>query len=299
MDRNKITISVPGKLLLFGEHAVVYGHSCVSSTVNQRLQVTVEINREKDQLDIPQKTDTRFLLSALEIFRSRYNINTFVTVTTGDQLTGYGLGSSSAVTVGVIRGLAELFGIKLSHEELFDLAYQAILKIQKIASGFDVATSVWGGTILFDGQTKSVQTISSVQLPIMVIYSGKKADTVKLVRQVAEFIKRNPEQITGLFSQIQSCVSDGADAVRTNDWKKLGETMTENHHLLQKLQVSTPKINSLVEEAISAGAYGAKLSGAGGGDCVIALVSDRDRKRISDAVTKVGGIVLDLAVGIP
>ncbi len=293
------SISIPGKLMLLGEHAVVYGFPCIVSSVNKYLEVCAEkINSGKDEFITPQVSDHLFLLSALNIFRHKFSLKETVKITTKSNLGNFGLGSSSAVTVGVINSLSKLFDITLTKKELFSLSYKAVLKAQKRASGFDVACAIYKGTIYFDGKTKEIMPLDNKVLPLIVSYCGQKGKTVEMVEKVAKLKSEKPKLVGRIFLSINSLVKQAVPTINIRNWRNLGQLMTQNHKQLIKLGVSTKMLDKMVETSVNAGAYGAKLSGAGGGDCIIAAVSDDKKEQVKKAIEKIGGQVLDLKVGI-
>lgn len=289
----EITVSVPGKIMLLGEHSVVYGGSCISSVIDKYL--TVVLTRSLGQVDEVDSSNL-FIVSALRSMRSRYKVPP-LSISIASDITGYGLGSSSAVVLGIIKGIASLLSFPLSDKEIFNLSLSAVLSVQGIASGFDVATSLYGNTIFFSGKTKETRVISHNRLPLSVFFSGKKANTVSFVEKVAKEYKENPGKTEGYFREINGCVEKGKRALINKNWKILGSVMSDNHEILKKLNVSTPLLDQIVETACKNGAYGAKLSGAGGGDCVIVLSEEGKRSDIISSLKGRGVTHLNISVG--
>lgn len=294
----EVNAKAPGKLMIMGEHAVVYGHPCLVTAIDKYITVKARISEEAIDNFSVKSFDDRFVKSALSVFRYKYSIKNNVDITTESEIGRYGLGSSAAVTVAAVKALAELFEIKLGKQDLFNLSYKAVLKIQKKASGFDLAASIYGGTILFDGKTKQVEKKTEESLPLIGAFSGVKPDTVTMVNQVVKLRMENKNQVEHIFRCIADLVMKAKEAINRQNWKYLGELFNENQKLLVRLRVSTTKIDMMIEAAMDAGAYGAKISGAGGGDCIIALVSDEKRQSVEKALTEVGGKVLDITVGV-
>jgi len=299
--------------MLFGEHSVVYGHPCIVTAVDQRMNVVAEIEKNSNlQLIAPevglsnylQKIDSlgtdpnipkgaRFIETAVKNFFEKYNIKSGLKIETRSGFSSeFGFGSSSAVTVGVIKVLSELFGVELKKKELFDLSYRTVLDVQGVGSGFDLAAAIWGGTIYFKTGGKTVESLGVGELPFVVGYTGIKADTPTLIRQVADLHQKDERKIENIFDQIAFLTEEAKKALMIGDWKTVGRLMNLNQELLNKLGVSTDKLTVLIEAARGAGAYGAKLSGAGGGDCMIALMQENNRNEVEEAITKVGGTVL-------
>lgn len=294
----EVTVKAPGKLMIMGEHAVVYGYPCLVTAVNKYISVKAGISNNKTDNISVGNSDDRFVRSALSVFRNKYSVNNKVTITTFSEIGRYGLGSSAAVTVAAVKALAELFEIKIGKQDLFNLSYKALLKIQKKASGFDLAASIFGGTIFFDGKTKQIEKIAKESLPLVGAFSGVKADTVTMVNQVVKLRMENKNQVEHIFRCIADLVMKAKEAIIRQNWKYLGELFYESQKLLVRLRVSTTKIDMMIEAAMDAGAYGAKISGAGGGDCIIALVLPDKKIVVEKALIKAGAEVLDIKTGV-
>lgn len=307
-----IIASAPGKLMLFGDHAVVYGCPAIVTAVDQRIYVTVRKNGvDAFQLEAPDlglrsytkvikdlgKKELPKAVSFMEMlykrFLDRYPQSEGIVVTTrSDFSSTFGFGSSSAVTVAFAKALTSLYEISVSNHELFELCYQAVLDVQGVGSGFDIASAIWGGTIYYVKPAKVVTPIDIDHCPLIVGYTGIKADTPTLVRMVETLKKEHPELVDDIFSQIHVIVDQAKFALESRDWALLGELMTQNQLLLQKLQVSSIKLDQLIEAANQAGALGGKLSGAGGGDCMLATVTDDNRQVVQTALTEVGATIM-------
>lgn len=290
----RVVVKAPGKLMLLGEHAVIYGYPCLVTAVNKYLTVILEEkDGESDLLITPQATNQTFIKTALTLFREVYPSKKRYIIQTESELGVYGLGSSGATVVAVITALAKIQEVKLTQEELFKLCYKAVLRVQKTGSGFDVAASIYGGIIYFDGKTKKSEVVTQDTLPIIVGYTGTKADTVTIVNQVRTYYKQRRKETEHIFAEIALCTKKAKIAIREKNWLTLGNLMNKNHALLRTLHVSTPRLDTLVKVALAAGAEGAKLSGAGGGDCMIALVSSEKRSAVVEAIKQNGGEVVN------
>lgn len=278
----KITVSAPGKIMLMGEHAVVYGYPCIVTAVSERMTVTLE---ESDEMILPPG-DTRFIEIILEMMQV-----SMMKISTNGFSSGYGLGSSSAITVSLVKALSEYIGKKLNKKQIFDIAYKAVLKVQGKGSGFDVAAAIWGGTLYFVTGGKVIEPLHIKEMPLVVGYTGVKADTVSLIQNVAEKMEKESEKMQRIYDAIGKLVDDAKIQMLVGDWGRVGKFMNYNQEYLRDLGVSTPLLEQLISSSISAGAYGAKLSGAGGGDCMITLGDNNDIKK---AIQDAGGAVLDI-----
>lgn len=311
-----ITVSAPGKLMLFGEHAVVYDRPCIVTTVDQRMNVMVElldtpefmldaadvqvIGYKKQMTDVGQgdiPNGATFVEIALRNFLEKHPVKSGIHVTTSSDFSSLvGFGSSSASTVCMVKALSELTQVNCSDKELFDLSYKTVLDIQGKGSGFDVAAAVYGGTLYFVTGGKTVEPLPVSDLPLIVGYSGVKADTVTLIGEVKKKLENEPEKVNRIFDAIAKIIEEAKPKIAQGDWERVGTLMNFNQEYLRDLGVSTAKLETMIAAAKTAGAYGAKLSGAGGGDCMIALVSQDKRMAVGEALTNAGGQVIDLAV---
>jgi len=274
----KITTSAPGKLMLFGEHAVVYGRPCIVTAISERLTV-----REGNPIG-----DTRFLDAAIALWGKPG-----MKISATSSFSGtYGFGSSSAVTVAALKYIRP----SASNRELFDAAYKIILDIQGKGSGFDVAAAIYGGTLYYI-KNKIIEPMNIKNMPLVVGYTGVKADTVALMAAVSEKMKAQPDRVERIYDAIAKLTEDAKVKMVEGDWERVGRLMDFNQDYLRDLGVSSEKLESLILAAKNAGACGAKLSGAGGGDCMISLVDERNRKKVEDAITKAGGQVIHIAPG--
>lgn len=318
---SKITVSAPGKLMLFGEHAVVYGRPCIVTAVGQRMKAAVELIDEPIfQLDAPDVAITnyqkpmdqlgkgdipkgaKFVELALYNFYNNYKSfikKAGVSINTKSEFSSqFGFGSSSASTVCVIKALSELINKKLSNKQVFDLSYKTVLDIQGKGSGFDVAAAVFGGTLYFVRAGKVIKPLKIARLPLIVGYTGIKFDTVRLIDEVVKKAKKYPTLIDNVYASIGQLVDQAEKAILKADWPTLGELMNFNEGLLATLGVESQRLADMIYAARSTGAYGAKLSGAGIGDCMIALHSVQGKPAIEKSISDAGGKVIDIKTSV-
>ncbi|MCX6730752.1 MAG: mevalonate kinase [Candidatus Roizmanbacteria bacterium] len=293
-----IQTSAPGKLLLLGDYAVVYNNPCLVTAVDKRLYVEAEIiENDEDEIITPQVKESRFVLETIAHFKEKFSIRESVRIKTqGDFSHQVGLGSSSAVTVATLEALNQLFNKNLNKKQVFDMCYSVTLSIQGVGSGFDIAAAVYGGTQYYVTGGTTIEAIKLDKLPLVVGYSGIKADTPFYIRKVAEAFKYKKDELKNIFTSVTELVEEARIGLETSDFEKTGRCMTKNHQLLQKLGVSIPKLDEMVIAANNAGAWGAKLSGAGGGDCMIALVAEEKRDDVTRAIEKVGGEIIHVGL---
>lgn len=295
-----VMVSAPGKLMLMGEHAVVYGYPCMVTAVDQRLYVSAErTNNSRLSLDVPQSADTRFLEAAIAKFfatQGDFLRDRGVSLSVKSEFTSkVGLGSSSAVTVATLKALSTIFERPLTNREIFDLAYQVTLDIQGVGSGFDIAAATYGGTLYFKKGGEVIEPLPHA-VPLVVGYTGVKADTPTLVKMVMSKREQYPEKVDRIFEAVGKLVLQGKEALLACDWAKLGKLMNFDQEYLRDLGISSEKLEALISAAKEAGAWGSKLSGAGGGDCMIALnlKGVQGKLQIIKAIEKAGGQVMSV-----
>ncbi len=305
-----VKASAPGKLMLFGEHAVVYGKPCIVTAVDHRISASIEERKDKKiiinapdvgikncEIDLNenlenQPKEVRFVFQAIKNFFDKYGISSGLEVTTKSEFSSrLGFGSSSAVTVATLKALSELFSIKMSNKEMFDLGYKTVLDVQGVGSGFDVAAAVYGETIYFRNKGEVIEKLKIDSLPLVVGYTGIKADTPTLVKNLAKKRELYKLIIDRIFEKIETIVENAKIFFSEKHFPALGEMMNFNHGLLNALGVSCKELEILVHTARSVGAYGAKLSGAGGGDCMIALVPEEKKEDVEKVINKYGKVI--------
>jgi len=178
------------------------------------------------------------------------------------------------------------------------MGYKVIREIQKIGSGFDIASAIYGKTIYYVSGGQIIETLSVKDLSLVIGYSGIKADTASIVKNLEFRIHNSESEYKKIFSKIGKIVEEAKISLVNSDWKKTGELMNQNHKLLQELGVSTEKLDNMCFSAVSAGAYGAKLSGAGGGDCMIALTPKNKIKNVESAIINAGGEIINAKINV-
>lgn len=315
-DLKQVTASAPGKLMLSVGYAVVHGYPTVVTAVDQRLFATVTKNGvDVFHLDAPDlgltsytkvmadlgKKDlpkaVRFIEILYKNFLKRHPQKEGIIVTTrSDFSSTYGFGSSSAVTVAFAKALITLYGLELSNQELFELCYEAVIEVQGVGSGYDLAAAIWGGTLYYVSPAKVVKEIHTKEIPLAIAYSGEKADTPTLIRLVDNKLERQPEKIDTIFKRIAAVAENFIEPAETGDWRKIGDLFSESQECARELGVSTNRLENMITAAQDAGAYGATSSGAAGGDCILAVAPRENHQNIINALEQIGGKVIDVSI---
>ena len=277
--------SAPSKAILFGEHAVVYGHPSVAVPLPEiRAYARVkDIKRRKIIIDMPDFGKTGLFKElawehpirfAVDLFLSGYKItlsNGLRILIHSDIPIASGMGSGAAVSTAVFKALFSHFEIKYTSEKLSEFVYEVEKLHHGTPSGIDNTVVAYERPIVFR-KGKGIQHIDfSHPIHLVIANSGSTTPTKVTVGDVRRLYENHTDSIKETFTQIERCATLGLEALIQGDLEKAGKNMTENHQLLRALTVSNERLDQLVETATSFGAYGAKLSGGGRGGIVIAL----------------------------
>ena len=293
-----VTASAPGKVYLFGEHAVVYGEPAVPCAIELRAQVTATrrdsglrvhagdltidgftVEYEAEASDRPDidvedqlvEAGIGYVNEAIEQARDAADApEAGFDVTVDSQIPlGAGLGSSAAVAVAAIKAATRELGVDLPPEEIAERAYQVEHTVQDgQASRADTFCSAMGGAVRVEGD--DCRTIEAPDLPFVIGYDGGAGNTGALVAGVRE-LREEYDFAADTVEAIGDIVRRGEAALADERVAEIGRLMNFNHGLLSALGVSSRSLDAMVWAARDAGAVGAKLTGAGGGGCIVAL----------------------------
>lgn len=308
----KSIASAPGKIILFGEHFVVYGMKAVLCSIDKRITATsqfidekvirirsslgeseINIDSSNNLEKVQQKFMKPFFYVAQRAIKENSSKSGIELVLESEIPTGVGLGSSSAACVAATASVNGLF-CKLSKNDVMKIAVQAERIIFEQNSGADSSVSAFGGLVSYDLKNGFEHISSRNDLRFIISNSAQVHNTQDVVRQVRNFKEKNNDLFNKLCKLEIDIVDNAMSSLRENDLNKLGSLMLKNHDLLKQIGISTEKIDLLVEEAKKT-SYGAKITGAGGGGCIISLVDDSNSedtlnnlRKISDCfVTKI------------
>jgi len=300
---------------LFGEHFVVHGIPGIVSAIDSAADaevkkkgkgITVEDKRKgaKDYAEkkkLQQKESIERMLKAMNIDPQKLSLRIWL----GGNLPGFsGIGASAASSVAIARAIAEEFGMDLSDEKINEVAYEAEKAYAGNPSGIDNTAATFGGLIWFKknlgGGANTIERLS-IREPVEIVIgnTGIVANTKAMVAGVGERKKRNPEKYGALFGQAKDLAFKARKALEAFDLKQVGKLMNENHRLLQEIEVSCKELDHLVDLAREHGAFGAKLTGGGGGGCMVALTPGKDlQEAVAAAMENEGFKVLRTKIGV-
>ena len=260
----------PGKIILMGEHAVVYGHTALAMAVDRGMTVRLDERPGPTRLENSPIDDPR-MGEALHRVLPQNGIGVHIASTLP---IGRGMGSSAALAVALARASLQREGRTDTEDAVNERAFAVERVFHGSPSGIDHTVSMHGGAMLYRRTEAGpvFEPIQLPQLPIVVIDSGSAGNTATMVATVAGNLTRNAEYLACMGNLVATTLP----ALQRADLPAIGAAWSENHRLLQAIGVSTPLLDAIVDTAIAAGATGAKLAGAGGGGVVIALARDSE-----------------------
>ena len=314
-----VEASAPGKVILFGEHSVVYRGPAVVLAVDRRARVIAEEERDEkifiDAVDLgvsgyfkrdtyyPIKGKARrgFRLAALNIVSKRTMDR--IGVESGLRLTiksdipiAVGLGSSAAVSVATVAAVGELMGGSLSGEEICSLAYEGERVVHGTPSGVDNNISTYAGILRYDKDQGFKRFSVDDPPPFVIGNTRRRRSTRRLVEGVRHLRERNTEVVDEIIDVLGRLSQKGLNALLEKEMIRLGDLININQGLLSSLGVSTSRLDRMIHASRKAGALGAKLTGAGGGGCIIALAKPSNLDKVAHAIRQKGGEAIKVSI---
>ncbi len=292
-----------GKVILFGEHAVVYGRPAIAVPVTEvHAQAQVEPGQVGQGVvllapDLGRKVVVRdaaqedplanIVRRTLDTLGREPDPDVTVTVTSTIPI-ARGMGSGAAVSTAVVRGLTGYFGRWLSSRSISELVYETEILYHGTPSGIDNTVVAFEKPVYFvKGQGWEVFWVGKPLL-LAIADTGIESPTKEVVGDLRQRYEADPDRYLPLFDGVTEIVHSARKAIESGDMDRLGELMDANHTLLQEMGVSCPELDRLVVAARDGGALGAKLSGAGRGGNMIALVTEESRGRV-DMMLRLAG----------
>lgn len=297
----------PGKVILFGEHAVVYGQPAIAVPVEQVQAQAValaeprrpdgfvlvqapDIGLEAQLEDLPEgdplATAVRSVLRELNIRNPpacTLRVSSTIPIASG-------LGSGAAVSVALIRAYASFLGRPLEDARVSALAYEVERLHHGTPSGIDNTVVTYRRPVYFV-RGKTVETFYvTTPFTLVIADTGIHSPTAVAVGDVRKGYEADPEQYEALFEAIGRITKEARAAIDSGHTAALGPLMDENHALLVAMGVSSPELDRLAHVALDAGALGSKLSGGGRGGNMIALVENSDAERITQELLDNGAV---------
>ena len=297
--------TAPAKVILVGEHAVVYGipaiavpvtslSACARATRTPRtLALTAtDIGHTVVYGDTDADEAARPLLLMLNHIVERLHLADPVgeIVVSSTIPFSSGLGSSAAVSTAVARAIACLHDLRLSPDELNAIVFETETIFHGTPSGIDNTVVVHQSPIYFVKNRPIEKLNPQGELHFLIADSGSSASTRAAVAHVRALFHSDRQATQATFDGICKIVESAKSCIQNGHAEELGRLMVQNHFLLKRLQVSSPKLDALVETALAAGALGAKMSGGGMGGNMIALVGNSSQNDVKRALINAGAV---------
>jgi len=313
-----ITTSAPGKVILFGEHAVVYNKLGIATSIDKRAYVTVftetkRVTIESKNLNLKKSLSEKELfaifrkIEKLKIKKDFEKIKkegedkllaSFFVIAKLTEKFGFSglkisiysevpknLGSSSSIFSAIVLGTATLFGEKLSEEEIVSITNEGdIVAHGGLPSGIDASVVTYGGYLQYK-KNKGITLLDiSFEIPLLIVDSGETARTGETVPYINKLKEEKPSLVKGVLDRLDEISHYGLRALKMGNLEEVGKQMTNYYQELKKLNISTLKLDQIVQIALSHQALGAKPTGGWGGGCCLVLA--KTQKEIVNLMKK-------------
>ena len=290
----KSIASAPAKIILFGEHFVVHGTPAILAAIDKRVTVTstftenktLKINSQLGTLEVPisssheeAKSEFKpFIYLANKMINSHQDVNGLEITIDSDIHIGVGLGSSSACC---IAATASIFGLfkEISSEEILKMSIEAEKTIFPDTSGADCTVCAYGGIIEYDKINGSKKNTDASNLNLLIANSMIPHSTKRSVGKVSKFKEDDEDRFSQLCVLETKLIDEVNLALKNKDLITLGLKMSENQKYLEEIQVSNDTLRYMIS-SLKEISLGAKITGAGDGGCIIALVKDENLDKV-------------------
>jgi mevalonate kinase len=306
-DGKIVSASAPGKIILFGEHAVVYGRPAIAAPLSDvRATATIRptlrggVILSAPDLGLEQKLadageDEALALTVRQVQRlaGLQSLPDIRITVSSDIPIAAGLGSGAAITAATTRALAQFLGLEAfsSDQWISDLTYEVEKIHHGTPSGIDNTVVAYERPIYFvRREPKNLIETFHVQRPLRLLVgdTGISSSTKDVVGDVRRSWQREPDRFNALFDECGALSEAARQAIQAGDYEEVGRLMDQNHALLVDMSVSSVELDHLVFAANESGALGAKMSGGGRGGNMIALVTAESEEAVYAALLEAG-----------
>jgi len=287
----KSIASAPAKIILFGEHFVVHGTKAILAAIDKRVTVTttftdnktIKVNSQLGTIEVPMlssheevKSEFRpFVYLANKMINSNQNVSGLEITIDSDIPIGVGLGSSSACCVAAADSISGLFK-ELSSEEILKMSIEAEKTIFPDTSGADCTVCTYGGMIGYPSIEKIDNTFA---LNLLIANSMIPHNTKNSVEKVNKFKENDEERFSQLCDLENGLIDEVIVAMKNNDATTFGLKMSDNQKYLEEIQISNDTLRGMIS-SLKEISLGTKITGAGDGGCIIALVKDENMDKV-------------------
>lgn len=311
--------SAPAKIILFGEHFVIYNQPAVLASINKRIKIDCRIvleNKNTIRIETNEFGKKTYPLSILKnTNQDNYNDFFYPIIyilkkilqdfekTNGIEIKieseipyGVGLGSSAALSVAAVAAIYGLVNRYSKKNEILELAIETEKIIHRNSSGADCVISTYGGLMYYQKNSNVRQLEYSKKLNFIIINTGLKHSTGELVSIVERFRQNNFATFIKLSDKVTNICKNAIEALKEGNTLKLGKLMNENQILLEQIGVSNKEIKKIIETSLNYGAIGSKLTGAGGGGCILSIIHQENKNYFLSNMRQSGYECFDIII---
>jgi len=303
-----------GKVILFGEHFVVYGLPAIAAGIDQKTTAEIEkatvpgIQIVDKRKAIPgyKEGKSEQLKDSVEYIRKAipqvpWDVQGVKVTLNGDLVAASGIGASAAACAAIARAIDKFFDLNLNDERINEIAFEGEKGYHGTPSGIDNTCATYGTLILFEKHDEG-NVMEKLELEhtveIVMANTGIPVNTKAVVANVRKLIEKEPDTYKKTFEDYSKIFEQTIPALKDGNWKKVGQLMDDNQELLRKIGVSHEKLEELIKIAKEAGAFGAKLTGGGAGGYMFALTPGKElQEKVAAALQEKVEIVLKTTIG--
>lgn len=302
-----------GKIILFGEHFVVYGLPAIASAIGDKTIAKIEKSDKYELVDNRPATEgykekkkgemERSMKLILDFMKIDVEKNPVKITLSGNLFCTSGIGASAAMATAIARAFSDYFNLNLNDEQINRISYEGEKGSAGTPSGIDNTCATFGGLLWFEknmeGGENKIEPLK-IKKPIEIVLgnTGLSSVTSEVVADVRKAKEENPKKYERIFKEYENLVKEAKKALEDYDLKKLGKLMDKNHSLLKEMDLSCKEAEEIINIAKENGALGAKITGTGRGGYVIALTPGKEvQERVARAIEKKGYKFLKTTIG--